>query len=81
VRLLAQKAVELGFVKSISPNTVHELLKKTNASRGNMNTGVCLRSEASLWQPWKTYWISMKSHMIRSIQRFAQDAETGGPAC
>lgn len=30
VRLLAQKAVELGFVASISPNTIHELLKKTN---------------------------------------------------
>ena len=30
VRLLAQKAVELGFVKSISPDTIHELLKKTN---------------------------------------------------
>ncbi len=30
VRLLAQKAVELGFVQSISPNTIHELLKKTN---------------------------------------------------
>src|SRR5690348_11679289 len=29
VRLLAQKAVELGFVESISPNTIHELLKKT----------------------------------------------------
>lgn len=28
VRLLAQKAVELGFVTSISPNTIHELLKK-----------------------------------------------------
>ena len=30
VRLLAQKAVELGFVTNISPNTVHELLKKTS---------------------------------------------------
>jgi len=30
VRLLAQKAVELGFVTNISPNTIHELLKKTN---------------------------------------------------
>ena len=29
VRLLAEIAVELGFVKSISPNTIHELLKKT----------------------------------------------------
>lgn len=28
VRLLAQKAVELGFVPSISPNTIAELLKK-----------------------------------------------------
>jgi transposase len=30
VRLLAQKAVELGFVASIAPTTIHELLKKTN---------------------------------------------------
>ena len=30
VRLLAQKAVELGFVTGISPTTIHELLKKTN---------------------------------------------------
>ena len=30
VRLLAQKAVELGFVSTISPTTIHELLKKTN---------------------------------------------------
>jgi hypothetical protein len=35
VRLLAGKAVELGFVKSISPNTIHELLKKTNSSPGS----------------------------------------------
>jgi hypothetical protein len=28
VRLLADKAVELGFVNSISPNTIHQLLKK-----------------------------------------------------
>jgi len=30
VRLLAQKAVELGFATNISPTTIHELLKKTN---------------------------------------------------
>jgi transposase len=47
VRLLAQKAVELGFVKSISPDTIHELLKKTNSSPGSMNTGACRQSEAS----------------------------------
>src|SRR5258708_32855770 len=33
VRLLAQKAVELGFVTGISPNTIHELLKKTTAAK------------------------------------------------
>src|SRR5260370_22441570 len=33
VRLLAQKAVELGFVTGISPNTIHELIKKTTAAK------------------------------------------------
>ncbi len=41
VRLLAQKAVELGFVTNISPNTIHELLKKTNSNPGSTSTGVC----------------------------------------
>jgi transposase len=54
VRLLAQKAVELGFVRSISPNTIHELLKKTNSNPGGMNTGACPPSEASLSRRWKT---------------------------
>jgi transposase len=35
VRLLAQKAVALGFVTGISPNTIHDLLKKTNSSPGS----------------------------------------------
>ena len=47
VRLLGQKAVELGFVKNISPNTIHELLKKTNSSPGSMNTGVCRQWEGN----------------------------------
>src|SRR5258707_11814097 len=47
VRLLAQKAVELGFVTNITPNTIHELLKKMNSSPGSMNTGACHQSEAS----------------------------------
>ncbi len=54
VRLLAQKAVELGFVTSISPNTIHEMLKKMNSSPGSMNTGACPPSEGSLSRPWKT---------------------------
>jgi hypothetical protein len=48
VRLLAGKAVELGFVKSISPNTFHELLKKTSSSPGSMSTGACPQSEGKL---------------------------------
>jgi hypothetical protein len=39
VRLLAGKAVELGFVESISPETIRQLLKKTNSSPGNTNSG------------------------------------------
>jgi hypothetical protein len=48
VRLLAQKAVELGFVKSISPTTIHDLLKKTNSNAGLMNIGVSHRLEGNL---------------------------------
>jgi transposase len=47
VRLLAQKAVSLGFVTNISPTTIHELLKKTNSNPGSMNTDACPQSEAS----------------------------------
>jgi transposase len=48
VRLLAGKAVELGFVKSISPNTIHDLLKKMTSSPGSTNTGACRQSEGNL---------------------------------
>ena len=41
VRLLALKAVELGFVTNISPNTIYELLKKTNSNHSSMNIGAC----------------------------------------
>jgi transposase len=44
VRLLAQKAVELGFVTNISPNTIHELLKKMNSNPGSMNIGASPQS-------------------------------------
>jgi hypothetical protein len=39
VRLLAGKAVELGFVEAISPETIRQLLKKTNSSPGNTSSG------------------------------------------
>ena len=40
LRLLAGKAVELGFVASISPETIRALLKKTRSSPGNTSSGV-----------------------------------------
>jgi len=43
LRLLAGKAVELGFVEAISPETIRQLLKKTNSSPGNTNSGASLR--------------------------------------
>jgi transposase len=43
VRLLAGKAVELGFVESISPETIRQLLKKTNSSPGSTSSGVSPR--------------------------------------
>jgi transposase len=39
LRMLANKAVELGFVEKISPETVRALLKKTCSSPGNIGTG------------------------------------------
>src|SRR5215469_9328178 len=39
LRLLGHKAVELGFVTSISPETIRALLKKTNSSRGSISSG------------------------------------------
>ena len=41
VRLLAGKAVELGFVESISPETIRQLLKKMSSSPGNTTSGAC----------------------------------------
>jgi transposase len=40
LRLLAGKAVELGFVPGISPETIRHVLKKTSSSPGSMSSGV-----------------------------------------
>jgi transposase len=44
LRMLANTAVELGFVETISPETIRALLKRTSSSPGNIGTGVCPRS-------------------------------------
>jgi transposase len=41
LRLLAGKAVELGYVPSISPETIRQALKKTRSSPGSMSSGAC----------------------------------------
>lgn len=48
VRLLADKAVEFGYVEHIAPDTIHRLLKKTRSSRGARNIGACRKREANL---------------------------------
>jgi transposase len=44
LRMLANRAAELGFVETISPETIRALLKKTSSSPGNTGTGVSPRS-------------------------------------
>jgi transposase len=41
LRLLADKVVELGFADAIARETVRQVLKKTNSSRGSSSNGVC----------------------------------------
>jgi transposase len=43
LQLLADQAVELGFVDSIARETVRQILKKTSSSLGNTSSGVCRR--------------------------------------
>jgi transposase len=43
LRMLAGKAVELGFVETISPETVRQALKKTSSSRGGTGSGASRR--------------------------------------
>lgn len=43
LRLLAGKAVELGFVARIWPETIRALLKKTRSSRGSTSSGASRR--------------------------------------
>jgi transposase len=45
VRMLADKVVELGFVESVSPETIRQVLKKMNSNPGVKNNGASRRSE------------------------------------
>jgi transposase len=43
LKLLADKAVELGFVDSIAKETVRQMLKKTNSNRGSRSHGASVK--------------------------------------
>jgi transposase len=43
LRLLAGKAVELGFVEHIAPETIRALLHRTSSSRGSISSGASRR--------------------------------------
>jgi Fe2+ or Zn2+ uptake regulation protein len=44
LRMLANTAVELGFVETIAPETIRALLKRTSSNPGNIGTGVSPRN-------------------------------------
>jgi transposase len=48
LRLLADQVVKLEFTESISRETVRQVLKKTNSSRGRRRNGAYLRSAPTL---------------------------------
>jgi len=66
LRLLAGKAVELGFVEKISPETIRQALKKTSSSPGSMSTGASQASGPPSWRRWKRSSTSMRSHRTPS---------------
>jgi len=44
IRMLADRAVELELVESVAPETIRQVLKKTNSNLGARNNGVSRRS-------------------------------------
>jgi len=66
LRLLAGKAVELGFVTGISPETIRQTLKKTNSSRGSMSSGASPAWARRLSRRWKRSSISTRKRLIPS---------------
>jgi transposase len=61
LRLLAGKAVELGYVPSVSPETIRQALKKTSSSRGSMNSGASQVWARRSSRRWRRFSTSMRS--------------------
>jgi transposase len=65
LRRLAGKAVERGYVPSISPETVRQALKNTSASPGSMSRGVCPGTGPHSWRRWKRSSTATRHRPIR----------------
>jgi transposase len=66
LRLLAGKAVELGFVTGISPETIRQALKKTSSNPGSMSTGASRPWAPRSSRRWKRSSTSTPSRLIRT---------------
>ena len=66
LRLLASKAVELGFVPRISPETIRQALKKTSSNPGSTNSGACRAWARRSSRRWRRSSTSMPSRWTPS---------------
>jgi putative transposase len=71
LRLLADKAVELGLSASLSHEAVRQYLKKTNSSPGRRNNGVFRKSVRNSSLGWKMCSTSTTSLTIPSARKSA----------
>jgi transposase len=69
MRLLADRFVELRQIDTISPNTVHRVLKKTTSNRGNAKNGVFPVSVPTMSGIWRMSWTCTPNPMIRAIPK------------
>ena len=68
LQLLADQVVELEFADSSSLETVRQLLKKMNSSRGRSKSGVSPRCAGSSWRGWRMCWTCTNRRTTRSVR-------------
>jgi transposase len=71
LRLLADRAVELGYCDHLSHTKANDILKKTVSDRILNKPGAWPRRMPSSLPKWKTFSVSMKSPTIRSVRSSA----------
>jgi hypothetical protein len=84
LRLLAGKAVEVGCVPSIAPETIRHARQKTSASPGSMTSGACPGWARRVSRRWKSSSTALQSHQTKSRPRAATRLlrrEAGRAAC